>query len=272
MRAFQRLLWLLLILTSVRGWAQGSSSTYTVIKVSGKVMSSLFKREVKAGDVVKASDKLTFESRNSYVHIINPDGRKTIRNVPDNSPRELMQLLQTFLSPDKKNRASRGMSQGFDRITEQLSFDTLLILGKGRIAIDTTEISMKKPAGIKASYSSKTEKVVRIISEGAGFNLGKEYLFAEGTTRPFPRVLVSYYENMADPDFNPSELLGYFVPLYVDEGNLQMEIKAIIDALKATGMASSKITAECLTYLTTEYATPISQNVKDWIAANKLMP
>src|SRR6478736_4890265 len=84
-------------------------STFTVIKVNGKVYSNALNREVKSKDVIKASDNLAFDSKGAYLHVINPEmGRKTIRNVPDNSPRQFMSLLQGFLSQDKKNKTSRG--------------------------------------------------------------------------------------------------------------------------------------------------------------------
>ena len=273
MRVYRQfLLSLVLTLAAEYVWAQ-RPDTYTVIKVNGRVISALFKRQIKAGDVVNTSDKLIFESRDSYMHVVNPEGRKTIRYVPDNSPHELMQLLQTFLSPDKKNRASRGgTSLGLGPIIQQLSYDTMLILDKGRVIIDTLEVSMKKPAGIKATYSSKTEKVARIISDGKGFNLGKNYLFDDTMNKPYPRIMVSYYENTMDPDFfTPSELLGYFVPLYVDEDALRNEVKTLIDTLKAYGLSSSQIITETISYLASEYASPIPQNVKDWLSANKLI-
>src|SRR5688572_30830426 len=87
---------------------------YTVIKVNGKVLSATLKREVKTGDVIPTSDKLTFDSRNSYLHVINPaQGRKTFRNIPDNSPREMIMLLEKFSAKDKNRIGSRGGSNDY---------------------------------------------------------------------------------------------------------------------------------------------------------------
>ena len=70
-----------------------SQAPYSVIKVNGKVISKLLKRQIKTGDIVSVSDKLIFESRESYIHVINAEGSKSIGHVPDNSPREFMQLM-----------------------------------------------------------------------------------------------------------------------------------------------------------------------------------
>lgn len=75
-----------------------SPVTFMVIKVSGKVYSELLKRDLKTGDVIRNSDKLRFGSKESYLHVINPnDGRKAVRN---NSTRERMQLFEKFLDRD----------------------------------------------------------------------------------------------------------------------------------------------------------------------------
>ena len=76
-------------------------TSYTLIKVSGKVVSKILNRELITGDILRPDDRLIFDSKDTHVHVINDEGAKTIRNVPDNSPRELMKLMDTFLSPNK---------------------------------------------------------------------------------------------------------------------------------------------------------------------------
>src|ERR1700741_3018378 len=85
-----------------------AQTTFTVIKVNGKVLSAALKREVKTGDMIATTDKLTFSNRESYLHVVNPtQGRKTLRNIPDTSPRELMVLLEKFSAKDKNRMKSR---------------------------------------------------------------------------------------------------------------------------------------------------------------------
>lgn len=247
------------------------SDNFVVIKVGGSVFSSVLKRTVKTGDVVTAKDKLIFQSRGSYLHVINPSvGRKTIRNIPDNSPREFMQLLQAFLSADKKNSNSRGgLSAGIERLVSQFAYDTILILGNGRIAIDTSEVSLAKPTGVRAVYSLNRENITRVISDDTGFNLGKAYLFDKPTNSPYPKVILWYDKDLADPLFSPSTLLGSFVPYYPDEEGLSKETQTIIEALHRTPIPSSQIVNEIISYLSAEYASPIPQNVKEWLEGSK---
>ncbi len=268
----KKLFAIIAILLSVVDLTAQQATTFTVIKVSGKVYSNALKREVTSKDVLKTSDNLTFHSKASYLHVVNPEmGRKTFRNVPDNSPREFMQLLNGFLSQDKKSKTSRGAaSKGIEELIDQLSYDTLLILSSGRIFIDTTETSLKKPAGMLATYRMDGNKVDRIISDNSGFNLGKSYLFG-GIGAPYPKVVVNYCEDTADPFFSPIIMLGSFVPFYVDEELLKIEVKTIIDAFQ-TKPSSVDVVKQITEYLSSEYAFPIHENVTAWLQSSKLMP
>lgn len=69
---------------------------------STKVYSTVLKREVKTGDVIRSTDKLAFDNKGSYLylHIIHPQhGRKNslqcFRTTP---PRNLMLLLDYLIN------------------------------------------------------------------------------------------------------------------------------------------------------------------------------
>jgi hypothetical protein len=247
-------------------------TTYSVIKVNGKVVSKLLNREIRSGDLVKSNDQLVFESKDSYVHIINSEGRKTLRNIPDNSPRELMQLMQTFLSQDKNNKTSRGTAvSNLESIKKQLFYDTLLILGKGTVSIDTTQTTLRSPAGVSMSYQYQDKKITKIISDKTGFNVGRSSLFSEPDISMYPKVTVMYNQDTNDPYFSPSVLLGAFVPYYVNEEVLQKELITIINTFKATNASSAKTKDEIIKYLSNEYAIPIQENVNAWLIEKKLL-
>ena len=247
-------------------------TSYTVIKVSGKVISKILNRQLQSGDIVKPDDHLIFDTKDAYVHMINAEGTKTIRNIPDNSPREFMQLMQTFLSPEKKNKASRGASTtNLENIKKELSYDTLLILGAGSISIDTIETTLHEPAGVSVNYVNKDKKVSKIISSKTGFNLGKSFLFSEEVESSYPQVTIMYHQDRKDPYFTPSYQLGSFVPYYVREAELQKELKVIISTFKASHLTSDKTIDEIFHYLSLEYAAPIHENVNAWLIENKVM-
>ncbi len=249
------------------------STSFTVIKVSGKVVSKILNRQLKSGDVVKLDDRLVFDTKDAYVHVINAEGTKTIRNIPDNSPREFMHLMQTFLSPDSRNKATRGVeSSSYGKIKNVLTEDTILILGNGYISIDTTETSLRKPAGVKAKFSVNNEKVSLLISTETGYHIGKEQLFFKTPgIMSYPKVTVVYYEDVADPIHKASVLLGSFTPLYIDEVELQKEVKIIIASLHDSKLSNDHIFKEINSYLWSEYAAPIQENVKAWLDGNELL-
>lgn len=249
------------------------STSFTVIKVSGKVVSKILNRQIKSGDIVKPDDRLIFDTKDAYVHVINAEGTKTIRNIPDNSPREFMQLMQTFLSPDSKNKATRGVeNSSYEKIKSVLKEDTLLILGNGYISIDTTETSLHKPAAVKAKFSVNNEKVSLLISTETGYHLGKEELFFKTPgMMSYPKVTVVYYEDIGDPIHKASVLLGSFTPWYIDEVELQKEVKIIIKSLNDSKLSNDHIFKEITSYLWSEYAAPIPENVKGWLDGNELL-
>lgn len=246
-------------------------TTFTVIKVSGSIYSSTLKRAVTSGDVISPSDRLKFDSRTAYLHVVNAaDGLKTIRDVPDDSPRELMGLLQTFMSNDKLAKSSRAAVEGIGKLKHQMAFDSLLILGEGKLTIGPTQLSLQSPSGIKAIYTLNGNKMEPVISDANGFSLAKNSVFKETTAVVLPKVKIIYYENLSDGFFSPIEVLGDFKPVYVNEKNLVAELKPLIETLKASGTNSEKVEAEVIEYLTVEYAPPLAPNLNDWLTKNKL--
>lgn len=257
------------LLASLSGFAQ-TPTTFTVIKVSGSVYSSALKRAVKNGDVIAASDQLKFDSQKTYMHVINPvQGLKTVRNIEGDSPRQLMELLQTFVN-NKMLRSSRGAPEGYEKIKALFSHEKILILGDGRLTFKKNELSFESPAGVKAAYMSEGKTVEKTISDNEGFNLGKSFVFEDFEGSTIPSVVLIYYENLADRFFTPIELLGEFTPVYVEEKPVLAEVKFLIETLKASGTPSNNIETAVIEYLTGEYEAPLLPNLRNWLAKNNL--
>lgn len=243
-----------------------------MIKVSGKIHSNLLKREVRTGDEIQASDQLAFDNRNAYIHVINPQGRKTIRDIPDQSPRELMFLLEKHLAKNKKYLKSRGsLNKYIESLSGKLAHDTLLILGKGRINIDTAQLSLKKPAGIIASYPSGPGQLERLISDASSFLLNRTQLFGDEITDAYPKVTVQYVRDVTDSFFSSTVLIGIFTPYYTDETMLKKEVSAILRSFSSMQDKSPERLEEVYDYLASEYAPPVEENLKEWLAENNLL-
>jgi hypothetical protein len=182
-----------------------------------------------------------------------------------------MQLMERFLAQDKKLLKSRGTNtQYIQYLTNMISHDTLLILGKGEIIIDTSALKLKKPSAISASYEHHDEEIDNIISTQTGFLLNAGSLFRNGTSYPYPKVRVYYVEDTGDRFFSPVILIGAFTPFYTDEQKLKSEILAIAKAYSG-GQNHSSAFGQIVAYLSVEYATPIDENLQAWLADNNLI-
>ena len=261
---------LVVVFASASAWSQ-QKKVYTVIKVSGKIHSYLLKREIRTGDQITPADQLSFDSGSAYVHVINPEGRKTLRNIPDKSPRDLIVLLEKFQAHDKRYLKSRGgINQYIENLSYDLAHDTLLILGAGRIGIDTSQLSLRDPCGIKAIYEIGGNRVEKTVSGASGFALGRDRLFDPGSAGPYPKVTLQYLTDLKDSFFSTAITIASFTPHYADEAALKGEVKAIVRSLDGIPRNGEQAVREVFSYLSSEYAPPVEENLKAWLAENRL--
>jgi hypothetical protein len=248
-----------------------AQSTFTVIKVNGKVLSTALKREVKTGDLITTRDKLIFGDRDSYLHVFNPtQGRRTFRNIPDSSPRELMLLLEKFAAKDKTRTKSRGEAMEYAEIlAEKFLADTIVVLGNGTIPVDTAKLSLKEPSAIVAEFQINGQNHKKTISDSMGFSLSRHNLFETASMTVYPRIAIWYYEDVADPLFSASSPIGNFVPLYVNEAALRSEINAIVASLKSVTKQQSM--GYVVDYISQAYGAVIDENLNEWMKFNKVL-
>ena len=244
-------------------------SQYHVVRVVGQVESPALKRDLKTGDVIQSKDQLRFATRQSYIIVNSPQtGRKRISGVPDNSPREFLQLLQSFVQPDTKSTSTRNISMAYlESLQNSMSFDTLLILGDGFIPVNTKKLSLAKPAVIRGWYHDENKKrVFKTVSDPKGFKLDERTLYGTSSESAGyvvkPRIVVEYFEDESeDPAFTPGLLLAAFVPMYTRESLLADELRALISARDK----STTILAEIHSYLREEYAPAQEDNLQAWL-------
>jgi hypothetical protein len=249
-------------------------SQYHVVRVVGTVESPVLKRALKTGDIIQSKDQLRFATRDSYIIVNSPEtGRKRISGVPDATPRELLQLLQSFVQPDTKSTSSRSIAMEYVKTLENsMAFDTLLVLGDGFVPVITSKLSLTSPAVICAWHHGANGKIVsRVISNDKGFSLQGQLLYEEpdSRTRPFStkKIVVEYFgEGNAEPDpvFNPGLLLGAFVPLYVNEDQLATEIRSLMAGRNRSNKEVTDL-QEVEEYLRQEYAMAQQDNLKTWL-------
>lgn len=248
-----------------------TTGSYRVVKVVGKVESSILKRALKIEDVIPDGDHLKFGSKQDYLIIFHPQsGRKRISGVPDEQPRELNDLLQSFLKPDEKSTGTRGANQAYLEQLKSSLQDKVLILGDGTIELDPKHISLKSPASIKAEYKTENKKsVVVTVSSGQTLHLDKNTLFPNPQTNT-PKVLLLYFLVNSSNPLESEDFLGNFTPVYAEDTALIPEIKTIVESLKGSPVA--EVEKQISAYLANEYARPQPQNLHGWLKSNHLLP
>lgn len=261
---------ILVCLLTCTGWSQ-STDGFRVVRIVGAVQSTKLNRPLRTEDVIPTGDNLKFGSAKDYLIVFSPKGgRKRIVGVPDSQPRELSQLLQSFVKPDERSTATRGSNPAYLDVIKTDFRDTVLILGKGVIELDAQQIPMNSPGSVKAQYKLKDGKNVVIpVSDGQSLRLDKETLFPGGVS-PATRVMLLYYQVDSSNPMDSKDLLGSFSPIYADDAVLLPEIRAIVESMK--GSDPKLIEGEISNYLTQEYAKPSSVQLHAWLKSNRVLP
>lgn len=249
-----------------------NTADYKVVRVIGKVENQSQKKEIKTGDIITAKDKLIFGNFSDYIIIMSPHtGRMKISGVPDKSSRELLDLLKSFVQPELRSTATRNIALRYlEKLQGSLAFDTLLILGDGFVPINTEQLSLAKPAVIRAWYTEYRKVVYKPVSTDHGFKLDRKTLFGDTPPSVLPKIVIEYFEDEKDePMFSPGYLLAAFIPLYVDELALAEELRVII-GLHKTSSPEARVN-EVRAYLASEYANPQEDNLKAWLKQQGLI-
>jgi len=264
------LLFILTFLVSSPALPQ-STDGYRVVRIVGAVQSTKLNRSLKTEDVIPPGDNLKFGSAKDYLIVFSPKGgRKRIVGVPDNAPRELSKLLESFVKPDERSTATRGSNPAYLDVIKTDFQDTVLILGSGLIELDPKQIPITAPGSIKAQYKTREGKNMIIrVSEGQTLHLDRATLFPESVS-PASRIMLLYYEIDSNNPLDSKDLLGNFSPIFADDTKLLPEVKSIVEAMK--GSSPDLIEKEVSNYLTQEYAKPSSLQLNAWLKSNRLLP
>lgn len=252
--------------------AMAQSGEFRVITVQGSVENTKTRKQVQPGDRIGQSDALKFGSREAYVIVISPKvGRKKISGVPDNNPRELENLVKSFLRPDEKSTATRGLVEYWETLNQSLK-DTVLVLGDGIIPLDKEYINLDKPAVVVAFFKGKNNQhISRVISRGQQICLGAKCLYENEVPERYGYVLVEYYENEKESRDLPGsgKYIGYFVPHFANEANLAKEARIIAETL--TDHSRDHVVREIKKYLSEEYGHVQDDNLLQWLKDIKLI-
>ena len=244
---------------------------YRVVRVVGHVESSILKREFKTEDIIPDGDKLKFKGKEDYLVIFHPrSGRKRIQGVPDEQPRELNLLLQSFLRPDHRSTGTRDVNTTYkDKLKASLK-DKVLMLGTCTIDLDPNLFPIKPPATIKAQYRVGNQSSVTItVLVDQTIHLDKKTLFPNATSAT-PTVLLMYFLKESSSMLESEDFLGNFTPVYVEDTVILPEVRTISESLK--GSPADSVKKYVTQYLTQEYGKPQPINLEAWLKSHHLVP
>ncbi len=270
----KKLLTLLMVFSfSLFTWAQ-TNDLYRVISVSGSIEHVKQNRPLQQGDKITLTDPLKFSKKSDFVIVIHPKiGRKMIRGVPDNSPRELENLIQSFVKPIEKSTASRSTTNEYWASLNETFKDTVVILGNGIINLNSEFIQLKPPAVVVAIYKVKKDySISRKVSSGQELQLGRGMLYPENGDEVKSKILIEYYpdEKLSLDLPGSGELIGYFWPRYLDEDKLEQECRIILDAY--ADQPSTVSEKEMKNFIVENYGHVENTNLSQWLKERHLIP
>lgn len=257
---------------SLAVWAQ-TAEVYRVISVSGSIENTKLSRTLRQGDRISLTDPLIFSNKTDYIIVIHPKvGRKTIRGVPDNSPRELENLIQSFVKPNEKSTASRSTTTEYwSQLNEALK-DTVVILGDGVVTLKSEFIKLAPPAVVVAvNKVKKGTPVSRKISSQQEVSLSRATLFPDAGNEVSSKVMIEYYadEKLSLDLPGSGQLIGYFWPKYVDEVKLEKECRVIADFFAE--YKNPAVEKEIKSFIEEHYGNVESSNLNRWLNQHQII-
>jgi hypothetical protein len=269
----KRIVFLVFFVISIAAWAQ-NTEVYRVISISGSIEHVKQNRPLQQGDRISLTDPLKFSNKSDFVIVIHPKiGRKMIKGVPDNSPRELENLIQSFVKPTERSTASRSTSNEYWAALNETLKDTVVILGDGIINLNSEFVKLKPPAVVVAIYKVKKDNSIsRKISSGQDIMLGKGKLFPEIGDEVKSKIMIEYYsdEKLSLDLPGSGELIGNFWPRYLDEDKLERECRVILDVY--ADQPSTQSAKEIKNFIVEHYGRVEDNNFSQWLKQRHLIP
>jgi hypothetical protein len=251
------------------------TTTYSVLKVTGRVYCDRLKKDLTNGDKIFPEDKLHFATANGYLVLISPqDGRKVVKPNSKDTSSELKTLLTDIVSLEKRHTAVRGHNKGnkhqkaLDTLSAQFNVETLLILGSGKVSFANTNVVLNDTARIKVGSGTGLNYSEKLVSTGHVVDLSKISLM--GNLAPLKIQLV-YYPNVNKHVIDSSpQRLGSFTPRYLDEEEtLKKEVHVVITTFSRH--KRHEVVQEIRKYIEDEYAAVLNENLIQWLKESNLL-
>ncbi|BDX37331.1 hypothetical protein CYCD_06860 [Tenuifilaceae bacterium CYCD] len=272
MKATVNFIVIILLTVGTRAFAQDN---YIVTRISGKVTNYKTGTQLKAGDVLQPSDRVTFDAFDSYVISISENmGRFMIKMHEPPSPDALQQLTATVKDIAIPTKRRSLMAERYKPDETQISdlrsyfgSDKFSVIGnKVSIPVNATTYPIDENKFIVFYYRVNNNPVSKKIGyEQNALMVEKDKLLATNagdiTSNEIPSVSVYLYEK----NTRSSEEITKFDLLFVDQEALTNEFYTILPILRRQNMGKEDIKKYLIEYYFDFYGATDSKTIKQFV-------
>ncbi len=261
-----------LIMFGLQTYAQDS---YTVTRINGKVINYKTGTELKAGDILQSSDKVTFDSFDSYIISISQNtGRYMMKMHLPPSPEAVQQLTVTVKEVAVPTKRRSLMAERYKPEEKEVA-DLKGYFGNDKFSVIGDKVSIPVSAG---NYQIDENKFIvfyyRVNNNPVSKKLGyeqnallveKDKLLATNAgsiaSNEIPSVAVYLYEK----NTRTSEEITKFDLVFVDQEALTNEFYTILPILRRQKMSNDDIKKYLIEYYFDFYGATDSKSIKQFV-------
>lgn len=263
---------IVLIMFGLQTYAQDS---YTVTRINGKVINYKTGTELKAGDILQPTDKVTFDSFDSYIISISQNtGRYMMKMHLPPSPEAVQQLTVTVKEVAVPTKRRSLMAERYKPEEKEVA-DLKGYFGNDKFSVIGDKVSIPVSTG---NYQIDENKFIvfyyRVNNNPVSKKLGyeqnallveKDKLLSTNAgsiaSNEIPSVAVYLYEK----NTRTSEEITKFDLVFVDQEALTNEFYTILPILRRQKMSNDDIKKYLIEYYFDFYGATDSKSIKQFV-------
>lgn len=265
----------IVIILLMLGTSAFAQENYIVTRINGKVVNFKTGTQLKAGDVLESTDKITFDNFDSYVISISQSmGRFMIKMHEPPTPDALQQLtvmVKDVAVPTKRRSLMaeryRPDETAVNDLKAYFGSDKFSVIGNQvTIPVNSSTYQIDEDKFIVFYYRVNNNPISKKIGyEQNALLIEKDKLLntssGDITSNEIPGVAVYYYEK----NTRTSEEITKFDLLFVDQAALASEFFTILPILRRQNMGNDDIKKYLIEYYYDFYGATDSKTIKIFV-------
>ncbi|MGD9976851.1 MAG: hypothetical protein AB7S54_02835 [Bacteroidales bacterium] len=265
----------IVIILLMLGTSAFAQENYIVTRINGKVVNFKTGTQLKAGDVLESTDKITFDNFDSYVISISQSmGRFMIKMHEPPTPDALQQLtvmVKDVAVPTKRRSLMaeryRPDETAVNDVKAYFGSDKFSVIGNQvTIPVNSSTYQIDEDKFIVFYYRVNNNPISKKIGyEQNALLIEKDKLLntssGDITSNEIPGVAVYYYEK----NTRTSEEITKFDLLFVDQAALASEFFTILPILRRQNMGNDDIKKYLIEYYYDFYGATDSKTIKIFV-------